>query len=282
MIKTRINNEYKDIIKIFGGGTIQKEIIKVWSGEAQEYVYESEVEYTGTLPITITANGNALLDYRIYGNTVQTGTPTPESPVDVVGCGERTENLFDEDYANLSITIQYRPIYVGIGYFTLSTTIPFDRNVANVFLLSGDVASGASTLSNGAWLNNAVTAESVDGYVTVAYRQYNSTGSPAKYETMLNPGSTALPYEPYGYKLPMTVSDGNTLQNVPVYIGENQLAENEYVSFSDQKIYKDVSGTLTPTAPPVPFPDIPTIDGETVIDYDGDPKPSQMYIKYRR
>lgn len=33
--------------------------------------------------------------------------------------------------------------------------------------------------------------------------------------------------------------------------------------------------------PPVPFPEIPTIDGTTVIDYDGDPKPSQMYVKYK-
>lgn len=33
--------------------------------------------------------------------------------------------------------------------------------------------------------------------------------------------------------------------------------------------------------PPVSFPDIPTINGETVIDYDGEPKPSQMYVKYK-
>ena len=66
----------------------------------------------------------------------------------------------------------------------------------------------------------------------------------------------------------------------PVYIGENQLGEDEYVSFSEQKIYREVSGTLTPTDPPVPLPDIPTIEGETVIDYDGTPKPSQMYVKY--
>lgn len=33
--------------------------------------------------------------------------------------------------------------------------------------------------------------------------------------------------------------------------------------------------------PPVPFPDIPTIKGETIIDYDGEPKPSQMYVKYK-
>lgn len=32
---------------------------------------------------------------------------------------------------------------------------------------------------------------------------------------------------------------------------------------------------------PVPFPEIPTFKGETVIDYDGTPKPSQMYVKYK-
>lgn len=33
--------------------------------------------------------------------------------------------------------------------------------------------------------------------------------------------------------------------------------------------------------PPVPLPEIPTINGETIIDYDGTPKPSQMYVKYK-
>lgn len=37
---------------------------------------------------------------------------------------------------------------------------------------------------------------------------------------------------------------------------------------------------LQPTDPPVPLPEIPTADGTTIIDYDGTPKPSQMYIKY--
>lgn len=53
------------------------------------------------------------------------------------------------------------------------------------------------------------------------------------------------------------------------------------MDFGEQKIYRDVSGTLAPTAPPVPLPEIPTIDGTTIIDYDGDPKPSQMYVKYK-
>ena len=87
---------------------------------------------------------------------------------------------------------------------------------------------------------------------------------------MLTEGSTApSSYIPYAKT------------TTPVYIGENKLEENEYVSYGEQKIYRDVSGTLTPTDPPVPLPDIPTIKGETVIDYDGEPKPSQMYVKYK-
>lgn len=100
--------------------------------------------------------------------------------------------------------------------------------------------------------------------------------------TFLTPSETKyvrLSYRTYGELLEPRLSEN--FFSTPVYIGENQLGEDEYVSFSEQKIYKDVGGTLTPTDPPVPFPEIPTVDGETIIDYDGTPKPSQMYIKYK-
>lgn len=76
------------------------------------------------------------------------------------------------------------------------------------------------------------------------------------------------------------ISQGKT--TTPVYIGDTPLEEDEYVSYGEQKIYRDVSDTLTPTDPPVPLPEIPTIKGKTVIDYDGEPRPKLAYIKYRR
>jgi hypothetical protein len=45
-------------------------------------------ELEGIPPLTFTANGRPLLDYLISGNTVQTGTPTPENPVIPEGVGE--------------------------------------------------------------------------------------------------------------------------------------------------------------------------------------------------
>lgn len=396
MIKVKVNNEYKDVVKIFCGGTLQKEIIKVWSREAQDYVYESSVEYTGTFPITINANGDALIDYRIYGADG--------------GVGEPTENLFDE--ATVEPGGYIDPTsgdFVSNSNWTMSDYIKVSGDYINLSVKLVNNFGGWALIhnfydSNKSWLGGAYTMQgggaigvrksrafSISGvsYVRVSYR-------PAIFDDiMLVKGSTEpTEYVPYGYKLPMTIGDGNTAQTVPIYIGENQLTEGEYVSYVEQKIYKrtenlfdgnyvhtyidlirhvysktnntrtavvkvDPSTTyivkkfdtsnrfiiaeapeyprsgivydllnttntsevtittgndtiyiliyvsnesfepkLTVTNslmnpdsfipyihvqdPPVPFPKIPTINGETVIDYDGEPKPSQMYIKYRR
>lgn len=170
-----------------------------------------------TLPADIYADGNNAT-VGLKGNTVQNGTPTPDNPIMPQSCGERTGNLWNEEYPNISGTIRYIPLYVGEGSFTLSTTTPYDSSVANLFLLSGNVSTGASTSGNGVWKNHNVTTQSVDGYVTIAYRRYPGTTSPVDCQTMLNTGSTPLPYEIFGYKIP--ISSANT--TTPVYLGEVQ------------------------------------------------------------
>ena len=82
---------------------------------------------------------------------------------------------------------------------------------------------------------------------------------------MINEGSTALPYEPYGYKLPLTSAG----QNVDIYLGDDTLSTEEYVDSGTGKIYRMVDGTLTPVDPPVPFPQIPTSAGSTTISWAG-------------
>ena len=108
-------------------------------------------------------------------------------------------NKFDEQYPDISDTIIYKPIYVGDGNFTLSTTAPQSSDpAALLFLLSGNVSSGASSNGNGVWSGHNRTKAAVDGYVTIAYRairDYTPIGS----QTMLNAGTTAMTYEPYEY-----------------------------------------------------------------------------------
>ena len=71
----------------------------------------------------------------------------------------------------------------------------------------------------------------------------------------------------------------------PIYIGSDPLAEDEYVDYGEQKVYRMEGGTLTPTDPPVPIPALPTIRGETIIDYNPSTtpavEPEKMYVKYK-
>ena len=108
-----------------------------------------------------------------------------------------SKNLFDEIYPNITQdTLKYKSIYVGDGDFTLSTNCPRYSNSAVLFLLAGNVSSGASTSNNGVSVGISRTATAVNGYITIAYRYYTNT-DPRDYQTMLNSGGIALPYEPY-------------------------------------------------------------------------------------
>lgn len=166
--------------------------IKLYSASGYTPSYDYAAEYT-----KIMLNlGSEALPYENFGYKI---------PISSGG-----ENLWDEMYAGISTSLIYLPLYVGNGEFTLSTSTPSTSAGASLFLLSGNVSSGASTSNNGVSINVSRTVSSIDGYITVAYR-VTSDISPQNYQTMLNLGATALPYEPYVQP---------TLSNI--YLGEAQ------------------------------------------------------------
>ena len=77
-----------DVLLAMSNIPVDDPIAEIWGRGLQGGGY-TIIEYTGALPITINANGEPLIDYRIYGNTEQAGTPTPENPIMPIGCGER-------------------------------------------------------------------------------------------------------------------------------------------------------------------------------------------------
>lgn len=107
-------------------------------------------------------------------------------------------NKFDEQYPDIKTGATYRPLYVGSGEFTCTSTCPQSQYGAQIFILAGNVSTGGSTNVNGVWSGTVRKVTAVDGYVTIAYRNIGGV-SPSDYKTMLNEGSTALPYEPYEY-----------------------------------------------------------------------------------
>ncbi len=109
--------------------------------------------------------------------------------------------------------------------------------------------------------------------------------------TFLGFGETLTDYRIYGNadgcgeydseqnscKIPVNVNGKNLY--TPVYIGSEPLYADEYISFSEQKIYRKISGTLTPAEPPVPLPALPTLSGTTILSAETEIQPSMIYLK---
>lgn len=179
-------------------------------------------ELEGVPPLTFTANGQPLLDYRIYGNMEQNGTPTPENPIIPRGCGERTENLFDISKSGMvPVTSQGDMRYgVDIGLLEAGTyTINYNTaQLVNVFV---------TTSKNGKYSSQTIGTLPFSFTLAEDMNVSIRTGNPSSStwsnlgitNIVLVPGSTAPEsYIPYGYKLPLTSAG----QNVDIYLGEVQ------------------------------------------------------------
>ena len=148
-----------------------------------------------------------------------TGDPSPENIRPIVPWEGLTmwhggENLFDEAYTDINDDMHRAYIFVGDNVVTISTTCPTSQyGSACLFIQSGKVTSGESTDGNGVESNRTRTVIPTDGYITISYRTASGT-DPRNYETMLNFGNVALPYEPYK---PITETD--TVFPSPVYGG---------------------------------------------------------------
>lgn len=103
-----------DMLKADKGIPVSDPMARLWG-----YLYQQKhgiSEISGVPPLHFTSRGGHLLDYRIYGNTVQDGTPTPENPVQVQGCGEYDAEL---NGYKIPVTVSNgtnsvtTPVYVG-------------------------------------------------------------------------------------------------------------------------------------------------------------------------
>ena len=243
-------------------------------------------ELSGIPPLSFTAKGNPLTAWSITGNTVQDGTPTPDNPVEVLGCGDydsetglyripvvtRGKNLFNcNDEPTLSkLTKMYTISNLDINkYYTCSTSFEKIPGVTTASLYF----AGESSKSNGVWKDTPITFKpDANGQIAVYVRHATDLGAPAIFNKvisgeitiMVEEGTTATPYEPY--HVPITTP---IYLPTPLYSGE--------VMRSDGTITRSDGTTETFTAP-----QIPTLNGTTVIDVDTAVKPESMTIKYRR
>ena len=177
-----------------------------------------EIIVKGVSPLSLPdAVANSLSYVKAFGGTEQNGTPTPTAPVPIMtnnGVLKASKNLFDDSLFDTDngTTIVYRSFSIPNGIYTMSTNftaVQSNGPKSNVFIFAGRVSSGANSSINGVYSTQPRTITVTDGYYTVAYRSAISNGSsdnPKNFDWMLEKGSTATPYEPYG----TVIADGLT------------------------------------------------------------------------
>ena len=233
--------------------------VKDNAGIDTEYIYDKDGdivfekgftrETSGTVPLTINGIGKDLKDWSITGNTVQNGTPTPDKPIMPQGTGERTANLYPLDASKLHVgriendgTIDYETgtLTVGPGSVTYEAKEAW-RGFYTDFIQVNEKEKLTFSPTNSAtvaWVCSCydendnflgkATAQSTASTRTFTLLtgtkkvRVSVTSSDTTYtilRPMLNVGSTPLPYEPYGYKIPVVTSaDGTEPITTPIYL----------------------------------------------------------------
>ena len=193
--------------------------------------YETATDTITSLPKTIIGDGQPISSWSMDGNMQVNGTPTPQNPITPAETGDKTANLLNpntiEDNKNIA---------VGTGLPTdlngrFATTTPIDVSSINsvsftyttslqqIRFIYSILDSNNTLISRVAGNNSGTTIDTSNAdllYLCV----YSDSGALINKSDvtnlMLSAGSTALPYEPYGYKIPI-LSNG---VSYPIYLSE--------------------------------------------------------------
>lgn len=202
----------------------KKRVNGSWT-DIPHYIHNTSTDTITTLPAVIYAN-DTTATVGLKGQMIQSSTPSPTSPVMPQGTGERTGNLWDD---SSTISKGQSPLFytanfgtpLPAGTYTFSAKVIGEEGVtacrvsfrksnmgpivASIIGVSSDRTSITVTLTEPCY---AVYMYGSNDTTTLAAVTYQ--------DIMLNTGSTALPHEPPGVKIPISSASTTT----PVYLGE--------------------------------------------------------------
>ena len=205
---------------------------------------------SGVPPITLEScvDDKSVINYQIYGNSVQDGEPTPDNPVEVVSVGDKTSNLFDvstskglqSQYGGITSNVEGGKIIVNVttnrsanlklGTFKAGTyTASFDEFITNnggntsfYRLMTGESISSLTTFIDGLGGKKSVTFTLTEEQTVWFFHSgLNTANAPYTLSgVQVVEGNVAKEYEPFGYKIPITAS-GKNLLNEDLFLDES-------------------------------------------------------------
>lgn len=176
-------------------------------------------------PIVVRSREQSISSWNMKGNEQHTGTASPTSPIEINGTGDRTANLYFKSLANCSIDATGKltgnsQFVCYVAKVEANKTYIGEKGYVYAFFDTEPVLGSQSYNSQRVTENarDGITSP-INGYVVVRF----NTGTT---DAMLSEGTTILPYEPYGYKIPIS-ANGTAL--TPVYLTEQLMEINDYV-----------------------------------------------------
>lgn len=211
---------------------------EVWH-DIPHYIMGTSTDTLTTLPADIYVN-DTTATVGLKGNMEQSGTPTPQNPIQPQECGDLTGNLLNAaEYFSPSKWTQktnyfinckmsaadaekFKDVLTARGYLQgISQSLVFGFLDAD----QNSLPDANRILNNGALRNVSYDfSNSSDIYIYIGHTSGIQTGFPEiadtfnNYNIMINTGSNPLPYEPYGVKIPIL----NNSQTTNVYLKTTQ------------------------------------------------------------
>lgn len=209
--------------KIYNNGTLVRNYIPAKNSSNVVGMYDlvNGVFYQNAGTGTFTAGANA---------------PTPNAPIEIESVGDKTKNLWNSTLIGGCMKFadgQYLPYP---GYVCNSTPIPVEAG--EIYTISANnyddpdlTSSGFVFYNNGSFVSSLITTSltvTIPSGVNQLYYNFRKQSDPSTLEpsditnVQLEKGSSATSYEPYGYKIPITVSGRNVIDMTDAYLDFNE------------------------------------------------------------
>lgn len=217
---------------------------------------------SGVPPISLEdcVDSDSLIDWKLYGNSVQDGTPTPEAPVEVQSVGEydsetgkykipvtaRGKNLCNPDEIEIGglaggdgsefkatnrikvgfILVEEGKKYIVSGHnYIFANTHIYDANKTKI----GGFKNGVEIMTGGKYVRFSLKKSNDESFTEEELQELKQT-------LMFEEGTTATDYEPYHAPIQTNIYLDEPLRKVGDYA--------DYVDFGKGEVVRNVSETV--------------------------------------
>lgn len=181
------------------------------------------------------AFASKLVNYRIYGNSVQNNTPTPNNPVEIQSLGDKSKNLFNIDNYTIQTVNGFTYAAFDISNLEIGKQYTFSSNPSITWFkisynIDGYNSVARSDFNEGfmqftfTMARNENISESTTQYLFIGIGTYEERAATREqlneYEIQIEEGSDVTDYIPYEkYKIPIEIqTNEKNLFNVDDFI----------------------------------------------------------------